>query len=60
MLTSMDAKIRVWDVKTKRYLKMLRSASPLVGMNIFVVTGITETHKATLKILGAVDRVTVK
>jgi hypothetical protein len=56
----MDATIRVWDVKTKRYLKMLRSARPLVGMNIFVVTGITETQKATLKIWGAVDRVTVK
>ena len=60
MLTSMDATIRVWDVKTKRYLKMLRSARSLVGMNIFVVTSITETHKATLKIWGAVDRVTVK
>jgi hypothetical protein len=56
----MDATIRVWDVKTKRYLKMLRSARPLVAMNIFVATGITATHKATLKILGAVDRVTVK
>ena len=39
---------------------MLRSARPLVSMNIFVVTGITETQKARLKILGAVDRVTVK
>ncbi len=39
---------------------MLRSARPVLGMNICVVTGITETHKATLKILGAVDRVTLK
>ena len=60
MLTSMDATITVWDVKTKRYLKILRSDRPLVGMNIFVVTGITEAQKATLKIWGAVDRVTVK
>jgi len=56
MLTSMDATIRLWDVKTRRYLKMLRSDRPQVGMNISAVTGITEAQKAMLKMLGAVDR----
>jgi hypothetical protein len=56
MLTSMDATIRLWDVKTRRYLQMLRSDRPQVGMNISVVTGITEAQKAMLKMLGAVDR----
>jgi predicted NACHT family NTPase len=52
---SMDSTIKLWDVKTEECLKTLRSKRPYEGMNITGVTGLTETEKASLKALGAVE-----
>ena len=52
---SEDETIKLWDVKTGECLKTLRTPRPYEGMNITGITGLTETQKATLKALGAVD-----
>ncbi|NET47798.1 MAG: hypothetical protein F6K09_03540 [Merismopedia sp. SIO2A8] len=52
---SHDETVRVWDVATGECREMLRSPRPYEGMNIEGATGLVETQKATLKILGAVD-----
>jgi WD40 repeat protein/DNA-binding SARP family transcriptional activator len=50
-----DGMIRVWDVETGACLHTLHAPGPYAGMNISGVTGISETQKAALKALGAVD-----
>ncbi|KYC37284.1 hypothetical protein WA1_47575 [Scytonema hofmannii PCC 7110] len=52
---SMDETIKLWDVSTGKCLSTLKASSPYEGMNIIGVTGITETQRTTLKVLGAVE-----
>ncbi|NET36944.1 MAG: NACHT domain-containing protein [Cyanothece sp. SIO1E1] len=51
-----DKTIRLWDVETGACLQTLQSQGPYAGMNITGVTGLTEAQKASLKVLGAVER----
>ena len=52
---SNDGTIQLWDASTGKYLKTLRSSRPYEGMNIAHVTGLTETQKASLRVLGAIE-----
>jgi WD40 repeat protein len=52
---SRDGAIRVWDVQSGVCLNTLRAETPYAGMKITGVTGITETQKAALKALGAIE-----
>ncbi|MHC5742915.1 MAG: WD40 domain-containing protein [Nostoc sp.] len=52
---SEDETIKIWDVETGECLQTLRSKNPYEGMNITNITGLTESHKDTLKALGAVE-----
>jgi WD domain, G-beta repeat len=52
---SADGIIMYWDVQTDICLKTLRSNRPYEHMNISNVTGLTDTQKATLRVLGAVE-----
>lgn len=51
---SHDETLRVWDVGTGECLQVLRSPRPYEGMNIEGATGLANTQKATLQLLGAV------
>lgn len=53
--SSFDETVRVWEAKTGRNLKTWREQGPYEGMNITEVTGLTESQKATLLALGAID-----
>ncbi|MBR8839966.1 MAG: NACHT domain-containing protein [Stigonema ocellatum SAG 48.90 = DSM 106950] len=50
-----DGTIQLWDAKTGECLKTLVEEKPYEDMNITGVKGLTETVKATLKALGAVE-----
>lgn len=50
---SVDETIKTWDISTGRCLKTMRVKRPYEGMNIKGVTGLTESQKDTLKVLGA-------
>ncbi len=50
-----DDDIRLWDVETGDCLQVLSSDRPYESMNIAGVTGFTDTQKASLKQLGAVE-----
>jgi len=52
---SHDETVRVWDVGTGECLKELRAPRPYEEMNIEGVTGLADTQKATLQLLGAVE-----
>ncbi|HET9220883.1 MAG TPA: hypothetical protein VFO07_00180, partial [Roseiflexaceae bacterium] len=47
--------IRLWNVETGACLHTLHAPGPYAGMNIAGVTGISETQKAALWALGAVE-----
>ncbi|MEO0348883.1 MAG: NB-ARC domain-containing protein [Cyanobacteria bacterium P01_A01_bin.15] len=51
---SHDETVRVWDVGTGECLQELRSPRPYEGMNIEGTTGLADTQKVTLQLLGAV------
>jgi WD40 repeat protein len=53
--SSEDETIKLWNAETGECFKTLRSTRPYERMNITGVTGLTETQKATLKTLGAVE-----
>lgn len=55
--SSLDETIRLWDIKTGKCLQTLQPPRPYEGMNITGTTGLTEAQRATLKALGAEDRV---
>lgn len=55
LASSSDDDIRIWNVETGRCLRVLQSDRPYEGMNIAGVTGLTESQKAILKGLGAVE-----
>jgi len=52
---SQDQTIKLWDVRTGECIKTLLTDRLYEGMNITGVTGLTETQKATLRALGAVE-----
>ena len=52
----LDRTIKLWDVKTGKCLKTLKSEKPYEAMNITGVKGITENQKANLKALGAIAK----
>lgn len=54
--SSADETIRLWEVRTGQCQKLLRAERPYEGMNIAGVKGVTQAQKATLKLLGAVER----
>jgi WD40 repeat protein len=52
---SEDGTMKLWDVQTSKCLKTLRSDRPYERMNITGVKGLTESQKASLYALGAVE-----
>ncbi len=54
--SSADETIRLWEVRTGQCQKLLRAERPYEGMNIAGVKGVTQAQKATLKLLGAIER----
>jgi len=50
-----DGAIKIWNVSAGKCIKTLRSERPYEGMNITDVRGLTESQKATLKMLGAIE-----
>ncbi|MDZ7969246.1 MAG: NACHT domain-containing protein [Nostoc sp. DedSLP03] len=53
--TGKDDTIKLWNVKTGECLKTIINDRPYERMNITGVKGLTESEKATLKALGAVE-----
>ena len=53
--SSGDETIRLWDRETGTELQDLHLTGPYTGMNITGVTGITETQRNALKLLGAYE-----
>ena len=52
---SQDNTIKFWDIKTGECLKTLAVPRPYEGSNIVGVTGLTESEKTSLKLLGAME-----
>ncbi len=52
---SYDGTIKLWDIQTGVCLRTLRSDRPYERMNITQAKGLTETQKATLRSLGAIE-----
>lgn len=52
---SQDESIRIWDVTSRQCLRTLKAPRPYEGINIYGITGISETQKEKLKELGAVE-----
>jgi WD40 repeat protein len=52
---SYDGTINLWDWQSSTLLQTLRSDRPYERMNITHVKGLTETQKASLKSLGAIE-----
>jgi WD40 repeat protein len=50
-----DETIKLWDLKTGRCCKTIRTERPYEGMSITMVQGLTEAQKNTLKFLGAIN-----
>jgi WD40 repeat protein len=50
-----DETIKLWNVYTGECLKTLRSDRPYERMNITGAVGLTESQKASLKALGAME-----
>ncbi len=51
-----DGLITLWDLPTRQAIATLRGEQPYAGMNITAATGLTDAQRATLRALGAVDR----
>ncbi len=54
--SGIDEMLKIWDVQTGTCLKTLQAKPPYAGMDITGVTGLSESQKASLKALGAVER----
>jgi WD40 repeat protein len=52
---SADQIVHLWEVDSGKLLNMLKSDRPYERMNISHAKGLTETQKATLKSLGAIE-----
>jgi WD40 repeat protein len=51
----LEQPIQLWDPQTGETVKILKSDRPYEGMNITGVRGISESQKAALKALGAIE-----
>lgn len=54
--SSLDETMRFWDARTGSCLTTWRERRPYEGMNIAKVTGLTQSQRATLLALGAIER----
>jgi WD40 repeat protein len=50
-----DGAIRIWEPESCELLQTLRNDRPYERLNITGIKGLTETQKASLKALGAID-----
>ena len=53
--SSLDGMIKLWEVETGECLRTLTSNKPYERMNITNVQGLTDTQRAILKALGAIE-----
>jgi WD40 repeat protein len=53
--SSHDGTIKMWDIETYQCLNTLQSDRPYERMNITDIKGLTDTQKAMLKALGAIE-----
>ena len=53
--SSADGTIRLWDIKKRECLATLRAPRPYEGTNITGATGLTESERASMIALGAVE-----
>lgn len=51
-----DGTVRLWDVETGAFVRTLRDEQPCERMDITGVQGISESQKATLRMLGAFEQ----
>ena len=56
---SLDGTLRLWDCHNWECIQTLRADGPYARMNITGVTGITESQRAMLMALGAVDHLEI-
>jgi WD40 repeat protein len=54
--SSPDGIIRIWDIQTGKCIKVLQIPRPYEGSNITGAKGLTETQRASMLALGAIDR----
>ena len=54
---SMDETIREWDVATGACMRILRAEGPYAGLDITGATGLSDGQRASLRALGAVERI---
>ncbi|MEO1146739.1 MAG: NB-ARC domain-containing protein [Cyanobacteria bacterium J06638_22] len=52
---SLDETLKLWNPQTGECFKTLRAKRPYEGLNITGITGLTQSQKATLHALGAVE-----
>lgn len=52
---SWDETVKLWNAKTGELIKTFRSDRPYEGMNITGVTGLSDSQKQSLQVLGAFD-----
>lgn len=53
--SSDDGTCILWDIQQKKYRSILRSERPYEHMNVTNVTGLNESQKAILRVLGAFE-----
>ncbi len=53
--SSQDETIKLWDLATGQCLNTLKADRPYEGMDITEIKGLTDTQKATLRALGALE-----
>ena len=53
--SSWDGTIRLWDADTGACVQTLAPPGPYAGMNITGATGMSDTQRAALQVLGAVE-----
>jgi WD40 repeat protein len=51
-----DNEIRLWEVESGELLETLRRDRPYERLNITALQGVTEAQKATLRLLGAIEK----
>ena len=50
-----DGAIKMWDVESAEYLRILRRDRPYERLDITGIRGVTEAQKTTLRALGAIE-----
>ena len=52
---SQDDLIKIWDIRTGECVETLKAKKPYENLNITGIMGLTNSQKATLKVLGAIE-----